>query len=92
MLQTILRELSRERRPDAAEERAYEVPFDKRAMDAVLDAINAGILPAMKVTTCVLQCDGLGPLVCVFRWLQIPTNCLTQALGLIGSHVLWFVS
>lgn len=48
-LQAILRELSRERRPVSAEERPYEVPFDKRAMDAVLDAINAGILPAMKV-------------------------------------------
>jgi hypothetical protein len=31
------------------QERPYEVPFDKRAMDAVLDAINAGLLPSMKV-------------------------------------------
>jgi hypothetical protein len=31
------------------QERPYEVPFDKRAMDAVLDAINMGLLPSMKV-------------------------------------------
>ncbi|WIA13975.1 hypothetical protein OEZ85_002539 [Tetradesmus obliquus] len=31
------------------QERPYEVPFDKRAMDAVLDAINMGLLPSMKL-------------------------------------------
>jgi hypothetical protein len=35
---------------DASQERPYEVPFDKRAMDAVLDAINIGLLPPMKVS------------------------------------------
>jgi hypothetical protein len=58
--QAILRELANpgERRGglglageggDALQERPYEVPFDKRAMDAVLDAINIGLLPPMKV-------------------------------------------
>jgi hypothetical protein len=32
-----------------SQERPYELPFDKRAMDAVLDAINIGLLPPMKV-------------------------------------------
>jgi hypothetical protein len=57
--QAILRELANpgERRVgsglagdgDASQDRPYEVPFDKRAMDAVLDAINIGLLPPMKV-------------------------------------------
>jgi hypothetical protein len=46
----ILRDLVRERRALLGEERPYEVPFDKRAMDAVGDAVSMGLLPAVKVS------------------------------------------
>ena len=31
------------------DEATYEVPFDRRALDVVMDAINSGMLPALKV-------------------------------------------
>jgi len=55
--QAILKDLARERLALRAQERPYEVPFDRRAMDALTDAINTGLLPALKV--CVLPNIGL---------------------------------
>jgi len=46
----LLRDLARERRMQESEDRPYEVPFDKRAIDAVVDAIGMGLLPALKVS------------------------------------------
>jgi hypothetical protein len=51
----LLRDLASQRRAQSAEERPYEVPFDKRAIDAVGDAISMGILPALKVGMWWLQ-------------------------------------
>jgi hypothetical protein len=51
----MLRDLASQRRAQTAEERPYEVPFDKRAIDTVGDAISMGILPALKVGTGWLQ-------------------------------------
>jgi hypothetical protein len=45
----LLRDLASQRRALSAEDRPYEVPFDKRAIDAVADAISMGILPSLKV-------------------------------------------
>jgi hypothetical protein len=46
----LLRDLASQRRALSAEDRPYEVPFDKRAIDAVADAIGMGILPSLKVS------------------------------------------
>lgn len=48
-MQALLRDLASQRRALSAEERPYEMPFDKRAIDAVGDAISMGVLPAIKV-------------------------------------------
>lgn len=46
----MLRGQAREASAQNAEDRPYEVPFDKRALDAVGDAISMGLLPAIKVS------------------------------------------
>lgn len=64
----LLRDLATQRRALSAEtDRPYEVPFDKRAIDAVADAISMGILPGLKV----------GCRVCVTKLL--PAACLLGA-------------
>lgn len=63
----LLRDLANQRRALSAEERPYEVPFDKRAIDAVADAISMGILPGLKVRlplTAALLLPVLAPCTC----------------------------
>jgi hypothetical protein len=56
-MQALLRDLASQRRALSAEERPYEMPFDKRAIDAVGDAISMGILPAIKVKDPMYTCQ-----------------------------------
>jgi hypothetical protein len=52
--QQFLRELQRERaNVEGALAGIYEVPFDKRALDLVSEAINQGLLPPLKVSVVV---------------------------------------
>lgn len=67
--QALLRDLANQRRSLSLEERPYEVPFDKRAIDAVGDAISMGILPAIKVRAhqgLGLRAQGWVPLGCEY--------------------------
>lgn len=50
----LLKDLASQRHAQSPDERPYEVPFDKRAIDAVADAISMGLLPALKVG-CMLR-------------------------------------
>lgn len=68
----LLRDLATQRRALSAEDRPYEVPFDKRAIDAVADAISMGILPGLKVGGCRVC-------VCVCGTTLLPAACLLGA-------------
>lgn len=79
----LLRDLASQRRAQSAEERPYEVPFDKRAIDAVGDAISMGILPALKVRPGVAsESDSktMGAACCIRGDEQIPVGGLQGGL------------
>jgi hypothetical protein len=64
----LLRDLATQSRALSAEERPYEVPFDKRAIDAVADAISMGILPGLKVGHIALGVGVLAVCLVAGRW------------------------